>query len=355
MSSVIYINARFLTQPFSGVQRVGWELAKRLIYKDSIFKIICPSKKYWLKDWSYGSFETIGTQKGILWEQIELLSYLRKKGSFLINPGNTAPLFYDKNIIINHGLSWKRVPQAFSLKFRLWYDFLIPKVLKKALLVFVVSEFCKNELMEVYKVSKEKIRVLYPGISEIFKPLNLNKKDFILYVGNLQPYKNLKNLMKGFKILRSWGFNLELWIVGIKDERVFKKEDYSFVDQKLKSFIKFLGFKEDKELVELYNQALCLVLPSLYETFGFPVVEAMACGCPVVISDIPAFREIAKEVALYINPHNPEEIAYAIKEIIDNFQLRNGLVEKGIERAKCFSWDNTVNKFLKILKEYGII
>jgi len=355
MTSVIYINARFLTQPFSGVQRVGWELAKRLIQKDSLFKIICPPQNYWLRDWLYGSFEVIGSKKGVFWEQIELPFYLRKKGGILINPGNTAPLFYPKNLVINHGFSWKRFPQAFSLKFRLWYDFLIPKVLKRAFLIFVVSEFCKNELMKFYKISENKVKVVYPGISEIFRPLELDKKNFILYVGNLQPYKNLNNLIQAFKIFRDWGFDLELWIVGLRDERVFRGENYAFLDEKLKRNIKFLGFREDRELVELYNQALCLVLPSLYETFGFPVVEAMACGCPVVISDIPALKEIAGKAAFYVNPYDPEEIAYGIREVISNSELRNRLVKEGLLKVKAFNWDKSVDNFLKCLQEYGII
>lgn len=176
MRQFIYINARFLTQPFSGVQRVGWELAKRLVQRNSFFKLISPQRRYWKRLWKYGKVDCIGKNKGVFWEQIELPLYLKKKSPLLINPGNTAPLFHNRNIVINHGLSWKRVPDAFSLKFRLWYDFIIPNVLKRAILIFTVSEFCKKELIEEYKISEDKIKVLYPGISDVFKQLNIEKK-----------------------------------------------------------------------------------------------------------------------------------------------------------------------------------
>lgn len=350
---MLFINARFLTQNFSGVQRFGYELAKRIIYLSNEIKIVAPQKRFWKITWQDKKILTCGRKKGIFWEQLELPFYLRKqKDPILFNPGNTAPLFYKKNIIVNHGLAWKKYPQAFSLKFRLWYDFLIPKILKKALFVFTVSEFCKNELIEAYKIPEEKIRVLYPGVSEIFKPLNLERENFILYVGNIQPYKNLKNLLKAYQILRKNKKELELFIVGVRDERVFKNEEF-------KEFnfegVKFLGYKKDKELLELYNKARCLILPSFYETFGFPVLEAMACGCPVVASKIPALLEVAKDSALFVNPYDSEELAYAIKEILENENLRKILIQKGIEGVKNFNWDNTLKNLVQTLKENNFI
>jgi glycosyltransferase involved in cell wall biosynthesis len=350
LSQFLYINARFLTQPFSGVQRVGWELAKRLVQRNSAFKLISPQKRYWKRAWEYGKIDCIGKNKGVFWEQIELPLYLKKKRPLLINPGNTAPLLYDKNIVINHGLSWKRVPEAFSLKFRLWYDFIIPKVLKRASLILTVSEFCKGELIEEYKISEDKIKVLYPGISEVFKPLNIEKKNFILFVGNLQPYKNLQALIKAFCILKDRGYDIELWLAGSEDKRIFRDFYFGEVKESLQKDIKFLGFKDDEELVRLYNQAICLVLPSLYETFGLPVVEAMSCGCPVVVSDLPVFKEIVGDSAIYVNPHDPEEIAFYLGEIISSESQRKVLAQKGMERVKRFNWEITVDNFINSLK-----
>lgn len=352
---MIYYNARFLTQLFSGVQRFSWELTKRLINSLENLKIIAPQKKFWKRDWSYSKVIETGKKSGVFWEQVELPLFLKKESPFLINPGNTAPLLYERNLVINHGLAWKRCPYAFSRKFRIWYDFLIPRVLKKALLIFAVSEFCKQELLEFYNLEEEKVFVLYPGISEKFRPLGLKRKNFILYVGNLQPYKNLKTLIKAFEILVERDFEIELWIAGIRDEKVFKEEVLKEVKEKAKPRIRFLGFKEDEELVYLYNQARCLVLPSFYETFGFPVVEAMACGCPVVTSSIPALKEIAGDSVLFFNPNDVEELSFVLEKVLTEETLRENLIKRGYERVKRFSWENTVRDFLEILRKHEFI
>ncbi|MCS7278479.1 MAG: glycosyltransferase family 4 protein [Thermodesulfobacteriaceae bacterium] len=259
---------------------------------------------------------------------------------------------YEKNIVFNHGLAWKRYPLSFSNKFRMWYNFLIPRILKEAHLIFVVSQFNKEELIEEFKIEENKIKILYPGISEKFKFMNLKRENFILYVGNIQPYKNLKNLFKAFQILRRNGREIELWIVGIKDKRVFKNEEFREFNFQ---GVKFLGYKEDQELLELYNKAQSLVLPSFYETFGFPLLEAMACGCPVIASKIPALLEIAQDSALFINPHKPEEIANGLEEILDNQNLRENLIQKGFKRVEKFRWNYAIKTFLTTLKDFNLL
>lgn len=140
--------------------------------------------------------------------------------------------------------------------------------------------------------------------------------------------------------------------MGIKDKKVFKNEEF-------KEFnfegVKFLGYREDQELLELYNKAQSLVLPSFYETFGFPVLEAMACGCPVIASKIPALLEIAQDSALFINPYKPEEIANALEEILNNQNLRENLIQKGLKRVEKFRWNYTIKTFLTTLKDFNLL
>lgn len=346
---MIFINGKFLAQNFSGVQRYSKEIAFRLL-KLSHFKIVIP-KNANINLTEYSDDDVLKSKtEGLLWEQIELPLIVNREAGILLNLGNTAPLLYNRNIVTNHGLAWMFYPEAFSKKFVYWYRFMIPRILKRALAILTVSYSAKEELIDTFKLEEDKVHVIYPGVSSIFSPGSGNFKNYILYVGNIQSYKNLHTLIYAYSTLKRVEKDIELWIVGVSDGGVFRKYTDFRTAISCGQGIRFLGFKRDQELVSLYREAICLVLPSLYESFGLPVVEALACGCPVVASDLPAIREVAKDAVLYTNPRDPDEIAEKVLSLIRDSTLRTTLITKGIRRASLFSWDKSISHIICVLK-----
>ncbi|MEZ0343291.1 MAG: glycosyltransferase family 1 protein [Caldimicrobium sp.] len=344
MSCQIFINGKFLTQRLTGVQRFAYEVSKRLIQLDQEIKLISPSPP--MDIYCFPKEKIIidkSAFKGVIWEQLKLPQILKKFSQPpLLNLGNTAPLFYENNIVVIHDLAWMRYPEAFSRKFYLWYRFLIPKIARRALLIYTVSEFSKKEIVEELKVKPEKIKVVYNGVNEKFKPLGLKREKFILWVGSLQPYKNLENLLKAFWIFRKDFSDYKLCLVGRFDARVFRSAELPRVEG-----VEVLGEREDEALVSLYNRASLLIFPSLYEGFGLPPLEAMACGCPVVASLIPSLKEIYEEAVFYVNPRDPEDIARGIKKVLTDETLRSELIARGLSKAKEYTWDRTVEEIFK--------
>ncbi|MCX7942882.1 MAG: glycosyltransferase family 4 protein, partial [Dictyoglomaceae bacterium] len=182
---------------------------------------------------------------------------------------------------------------------------------------------------------------------------NLPEK-FILYVGNVKPHKNLKNTLLAFKIVKEEIDDLSLVIVGKKEG--FIKEDIEVFnllskDNDLQERVVFTGYVEKFDIPKIYNLASILVFPSIYEGFGLPPLEAMACGCPVVASDIPVIREICEDAVYYVNPYNPMEIAKGIISVFQDRNLRERLIEKGWRRVNKFTWEESAKKHLEVILE----
>lgn len=357
---MIIINGKFFCQPFSGVQRFSKEIALRLINDDN-FLIVAPSCFNEKVVIDKNKLIKFGNFKGILWEQLELPFFLyREKKKFILNLGNTAPLTYKYNIVTNHGLAWKFFPDSYSMQFILWYKFLIPKILLNSRLIITVSNTAKAELIETFKIPEDKIEVVYPGVSECFLNSkryqnNLHKK-YILYVGTFQHYKNVKTLIEAFYLLNETHYEFrefELLLCGHMPN-VFKRKPYlrssKRLNEKINQKIKIIGPKYDEELVILYKQAFCLVVPSLYESFGLPILEAFACECPVIASKLPAIYEYAKDAVLYFDPKDPMDLASKFIDLYKNPVLRYNLIKKGRQIAHEFTWNKTIAKLKEILK-----
>ena len=178
---------------------------------------------------------------------------------------------------------------------------------------------------------------------------------YILFVGTIEPRKNVQGLIKAFNLLKKeivedrHACPLRLYIVGMKGwmyEDIFKEYENS----EFKNDIIFKGYVNDKKLAELYKNALVFVYPSFYEGFGFPILEAFGYGVPVVTSKTSSCGEIAGDSALLINPESYKEIGEAISKIINDEALRQGLIKKGFERIKDFTWDRTAREFLRLLR-----
>jgi len=235
------------------------------------------------------------------------------------------------------------------------------KAIFKADLIIAISGFTQNETMKYLNVSESKIQVVYCGVDERFKPhaMVLNQPpewqkslglttNFLLHVGVDEPRKNLFNLLKAFVLLRdSVAFNESLVLAGTGNPMPLKY--HKFISQHhLEKQVLWLPEVSELILLELYRSASLLVFPSFYEGFGLPLLEAMACGLPVVCSDSSVFSEIGGDAALYFNPLNPQEIAEKISLGITDQILRNELRQKGLVKAREFTWQKTARKMLDV-------
>ncbi|MFA4991727.1 MAG: glycosyltransferase family 1 protein [Candidatus Omnitrophota bacterium] len=235
----------------------------------------------------------------------------------------------------------------------------LKKILDDADSLIADSHNTKSDLMKFYNVDDSRIRVIYPGVSvragERAGGVFAGRRDggYILFVGTLEPRKNAQGLIKAFnRLKKNFGISHKLYICGMKGwmyEDIFREYENS----EFKKDIIFKGYVPDAELAGLYGNASVFAYPSFYEGFGFPIVEAFGHGAPVVTSSTSSCGEIAGDGALLVNPDNHEEIGDAILRIIRDEDLRRGLVKRGMERARVFTWENTAREFLSVLSAQG--
>ena len=293
--------------------------------------------------------------------------FKRSKPDVFFSPTHYLPILPPKNSASSIlDVSYLRFPELFKRsdlqQLTIWTKFSI----KKAKKIFTISQASKDDIIKEYGVSEEKVVVTYPGIkSEIRIPKSeINSKftmqnskvlkekygisgDYILFVGTLQPRKNIVKLVEAFSRLRKK--DIKLIVVGTKGWQ------YEEILQAPKKFniqnkVKFLDNVTDEDLPAFYKNALCFVLPSLYEGFGLPVLEAMRYGCPVLTSNASSLPEAGGDAAIYVDPLDVNDITKNLELIINNEKLRKKLVEKGYEQVKKFSWEKTARETLNALE-----
>jgi len=271
-----------------------------------------------------------------------------------------------KKIVTFHDLSFERYSDFFSAKQIFWHNFINPGLLaKKADFIIADSFSTKNDLMDIYNISADKIKVIYlglnqgsleknwtPGASDIKQKYNLPEK-FILYLGTIEPRKNIIGLIKAFELFKKnylpLAIGYKLVIAGSKGwlyEDIFRIAKNSSV----KNDIIFTGFIADEDKKFLYRASSVFVYPSFYEGFGFPPLEAMASGAPTVTSNCSSLPEVAEGAGLMVNPNNISQIAWAINEILSDDDLRKKMIAKGYEQVKKFSWEKCAREMLEIFE-----
>ena len=270
-----------------------------------------------------------------------------------------------KTITTFHDLSFKSYPEFYSTGKNYWHFSINPKKqAQKADKIIAVSQSTKDDLVKIYGIEPEKIKVIYSGIGPESGILNfesgilkVRKKynlpdHYILYLGTLEPRKNIIGLIKAFEILNSRfkipDSKFQLVIAGSKGwlyEDIFKAVKNSPV----KDDIIFTGFIDDKDKPVLYSLADLFVYPSFYEGFGFPPLEAMAAGTPVITSNFSSLPEAVGDAAIMINPYNLDELAKAMEIVLSDEKLRNILIERGYERVKNFSWEKCAKETLEFI------
>jgi glycosyltransferase involved in cell wall biosynthesis len=329
---VIYLKA----QPLSGMPkaREGWE-----------YRIIGPRK---------------------MWTQFALpLNLLLdpKKPDVFFSPSHYAPRFSLVPTVISiMDLSYIHFPQLFT-KHDLYQLVNWTKYsAKQAHKIFTISNFSRDDIIKTYKKKPEDVITTYLGIKEtenlkhktesmeeLEKKFKITKP-YILFVGTIQPRKNIAKLIEAVSLLKNK--EIELVIVGKKgwlwEEILAAPEKF-----KISGRVKFLDFVANEDLPSLYKNAQCFVLPSLYEGFGLPVLEAMQFGCPVVTSNVSSLPEVGGDAAIYFNPESVDDIAEKIDKVVADEKLRTEMTEKGYNQVKKFSWEKTAKETLKVLEDLG--
>ncbi|MFZ4632330.1 MAG: glycosyltransferase family 4 protein [Patescibacteria group bacterium] len=269
-----------------------------------------------------------------------------------------------KKVITVHDLSFLRYPHFFNHRKNFWHRTLeIKKTLIAADKIIAVSENTKNDIVELLEINGDKIQVIYSGNNAVKKEVSEeNIKDFlhkrklsgriILYLGTIEPRKNIIGLIKAYNKLRSENISLtdvKLVLAGAsgwKNRLTYREWQLS----PYKNDIRFLGYVNKDEKDVLYSCASLFVYPSYYEGFGFPPLEAMTYGLPVVCSNVSSLPEVVGDAALMINPFSTNEIAEVLKLIIEDSELRELYIKKGYERAALFSWEKTAGEYLEVFR-----
>lgn len=289
----------------------------------------------------------------------------RKYNLDIVHSLNTGPSFFklkkQKYVITVHDLIPLVFPQSRPYKVFIVYRFLLSRTLKNADKIIAVSNSTKFDLIKYFQIPPEKIEVIYEAADERFKLLsddeirairdkfNLNFP-FILYVGGLAPHKNLTILIKAFYKAKLKGIDHKLVIAGKK--RWKYKEIFDSIDAlHLQDDVIFTGYVPDESLPGLYNAADLFVYPSLYEGFGLPILEAMACGCPVIASNSSSLTEILGDAGILFNPYDVNELTKSICIVLNNIELKFNLRNKSLERAKNFSWNKCAMETLNVYND----
>lgn len=346
---MIYVSGRFLLQNLTGVNRFAYELCRAWTQIGIPFVLCCPPGK--IRDcYDVSQFHIIvcGWGKSHLWEQLALpFWFCRLKGEkLLLSFTGLGPLLIRRKIMTIHDLAFMANPDWYSFSYRLWYRLMTPLCAATSMKILTVSNFSRSEIMRRLSIKGHKISVVYNAVAPLFynsemnstAANNLEKEKFILAVSSIDPRKNFHTLLKAFAQIRDK--SIKLYIVGGQDP-IYSTSISELCKDGNSERIKWLGRVSDIELKMYYSNALCFVYPSLYEGFGIPPLEAMACGTPVVVSSIPVLEEICMDAALYADPYDKNDLANKIDMLIDDSHLRMQLIQKGKKRCLAFNWQHS--------------
>lgn len=262
-----------------------------------------------------------------------------------------------KNILTIHDLSFEFFKEFFNIKRYFWHKELSPKKqCRLADIILTPSQNTKQDLINYYKISPTKINVIYPGLfkcqsinTTLSNPHNniklLLPKKFILFLGTIEPRKNIIGLIEAFEKINSNHSLVIAGATGWKNKKIYKR----ILNSPKKGKIQLLGFVASENKKFLYKSADLFVYPSFYEGFGFPVLEAMSVGTPVITSNLSSLPEISSSAAYLIDPTRPMQITLAINELLSNQELRNWHIQKGFKQVEKFSWQRSATEWLRLI------
>lgn len=303
------------------------------------------------RNWHIERVDVSSRRGRLAWEQMRLPGRLRALGiDVLHSTHHTLPLrpIRPRRVVTIHDLTFFRMPERYPLARRLYMQSSTRASAKVADAIIVPSRTVRDDVVAALGVPQSKLHVVYEAASPLYAPIAQEDAvavaarygitpPFVLSVGSLEPGKNRTRLIRAMRALRDEGVEATLAIVGQRAWRYTR--DFRLIEELgLTDRIRYLGYVEQSDLPALYSAARAFAFPSLYEGFGLPVLEAMACGTPVLTSRVSATAEVASDAALLVDPLSTEEIGDALRRLLADADLRAELRQRGIERAHDFSW-----------------
>jgi glycosyltransferase involved in cell wall biosynthesis len=357
----IIINGRFLGQATTGVQRYATEVVRgfdRLLEQGAIdsgrydIQIAVPRGTNPRLMLRHMTVQEVGRLRGHAWEQVELSRFV--PDGLLVNLCNVAPVLRRRQVVTIHDASVFATPEAYSIGFRLWYRVLLSRLAHRATRVLTVSEFSRAELARYCEVEPGRLHVIHHGgdhldsvvpDNSILTRHGLEGNPYVLAVGSRAPHKNFGALLRAIPQIHGAMPDVKIVIVGGRFPRVFGVGELEAEDAL------YTGYVSDAELKALYRHARCFVFPSVYEGFGLPPLEAMACECPVVAARAASLPEVCGDAAAYFDPHDPGALAGVILGVLGSRSLELDLRARGLARAGTFTWLNCARRTFGVLEQ----
>jgi glycosyltransferase involved in cell wall biosynthesis len=288
----------------------------------------------------------------LVWTQFKLPKiYKSLKSQLLFSPIPEAPLHSNcRFVVMAHDLIPLRFPKRFSL-LTPYNRYYVPNVLAQSQHILCNSHATAKDIANFCNIPASKITPIPLAYDRNnFNFLNLPTSNYFLYIGRQDAYKNLHRVISAFAVMTNKSY--ELWLVGGTDPRCTPNLQTHIKELGINDRVKFLEYVSYSELPTIINQAISLVFPSLWEGFGLPILEAMACGTPVITSHLASMPEVAGDAAILVDPYNVAEISNAMKMVAEDFQLQTELRQAGLIRAQQFSWEKTGTATAEVLKQY---
>lgn len=348
----IYINGRFLEYNLTGVVRYSLAVLNELdkIINNNIeFCLLVPPNVNIPISFKNIVIKNVGVNNGALWEQYDILKY--SKDGWLLSLASTGPILKKRQIIVMHDAKmarkWKSDASFKQRYFLFFMGIFLGKLLKR---IITISNYAKKELVNYFYINPSKITVAFEGYEHILNieednnilyKYNLKNNNFILAVGGGSAKNNLLTA-KAMQLIDNK--NIKLVLTGNIPNNV---------KDNLKKYnnVELIGRVTDEELVSLYKNAICLCFPSVAEGFGIPPIEAMALGCPVIVSNRDSLPEVCGEAALYCDVNDVNSLVKQLNLVINNEEVRDKLIEKGKLNLKRFSWEKTSKIILNEIKK----
>ena len=265
-----------------------------------------------------------------------------------------------KTILTVHDLSFIRVPETAAPNLRAYLNVVVPRSVQKADHIIADSQATKDDLCALYGTAPDKITVLLSGVDPRFAPVTdeavlksirarygIGEQPYIFCIGTVQPRKNYSRVIQALAALRAEGLDLQLVIAGGKgwlEDEMYR----TLRETHMQDHVHRIGFARDEDLPALYSGATLTAFPSLYEGFGLPILESMACGTPVVTANVSSLPEVAGEAALMVDPYDVPALTDAMRRLITDKALRGVLIQRGYEQVKQFTWAKAASQLRAI-------
>ncbi|MDD5732028.1 MAG: glycosyltransferase family 1 protein [Patescibacteria group bacterium] len=365
----------------AGVGRVTLELLKKVLVFDKKNEYMLIFSNVEMKDFVTYQIRHIKRKCkvmivpfGILtWQNLFYFSKILEERNVDIyyQPYYFCSPFYKKfkTVITVHDLIhffYPKLKTTFSRK--LFHYTKIPSkiIFRRVERIITVSVNTSRDLVKMFKISPKKIKLIYNGVSENFKPVDVRRartfmsekyniyKPYILYVGRMEPHKNIRALVVAYAKLPSYLQERYQLVLAGKEDFKYSGPIRDLIDKYgIERRVVFTGYVDESDLPFIYGGAAVFIFPSFYEGFGIPVLEAMSCGIPVVCSDTSSIPEVGGDAALYSNPTDVYKMSENIKNLLEDTVLREEMIRRGLKQAKNFTWFNAANSLIECFNELG--